>query len=116
MVNIKSGKEINNKLKEIYTLHWQILKPAPGHTYNYNIYLTFTLCYSFSLNRCSVSHVASNGSWICGVKETDGGLIPVSGQCTQTVSSSVPLTGNDEVAFRLTDQSTRWMGQCSVFG
>ncbi|KAM7367540.1 hypothetical protein PAMP_013829 [Pampus punctatissimus] len=33
-------------------------------------------------------------------------------QCTQTVSSSVPLTGGDEVAFRPADQCTRWMGQC----
>lgn len=53
-------------------------------------------------------------TWICGAKETDGGLIPVSGQHTQTVISCVPLTGGDEVAFRPTDRCPRWMGQCSV--
>lgn len=47
-----------------------------------------------------MSHVGPCSLWICGLKETDGELIPVSGQCSQTVSSSVPLTERDEVAFR----------------
>lgn len=83
------------------------------------VYLEVTQCWFFSLFVISCFCHGIFVVWIMLAvlalrpavkKRRMEASFPVPGQWTQTVSSSVPLTGCDEVAFKTTDQRTRWMG------